>query len=286
MTILYIIVSTVAVLTAVWIFLTLGRQKRPRYDAFFGSLCAHRGLHTCGRDALRPENSLAAFRAAVERGYGIELDVHLSSDGVAVVFHDDSLKRMTGVDKRVSECSIAELHEMKLLGGQEHIPRFAEVLELVGGRVPLVVELKCDPRDDPEPLCSCVSAMMDEYAEKYGGDYCVESFNPFAVKWYRKNRPDVFRGQLSERFYSGGKRDFAGFMMEYLWVNVLGRPDFTAYNHLHRKGVSFRIWRRIYRAPYAYWTVKSEEELDALLAEDKRGCYIFEGFLPSYEKIR
>lgn len=286
MWILYSVIAVAAAVAAVWTFLSVGRCRRPRYDAFYGSLCAHRGLHSCGKDNKCPENSIAAFRAAVDGGYGIELDVHLSADGVAVVFHDGNLERMTGVDKKLSHCDAEELHQMKLMGGEECIPYFSEVLAVVAGRVPLIVELKCEPEEDPAPLCLKVSGMLDEYAAEYGGDYCIESFNPYVVRWFRENRRDVFRGQLSERFYTNGKKNAVSFIMEYLFVNVLGRPDFVAYNHEHRDAVSFRMWRDVYGAPYAYWTVKSEAELDALLVRDRRGCYIFEGFNPSYDKIK
>ena len=161
------------------------------------------------------------------------------------------------------------------------------MLETVGGRVPLIVELKCDPKVDPAPLCEAVSKMLDEYKEKYGGIYCVESFNPFVVKWYRKNRPDVFRGQLSEQFYKKKtNRSFVGIIMEYLFVNVLGRPDFVAYNCKHEKSVMLHVWRKLYHAPVALWTVRSQNELDRLVSRGWDSCcYIFEGFVPD-KKIR
>lgn len=268
---------------AAWVFLTLGRTKRPRCDGFFGSLVAHRGLHN-GAD--RPENSLAAFDAAVREGYCIELDVHLSADGEAVVFHDGNIRRMTGEDAKLSSLTADELREKKLLSSNQYIPRFSEVLNLVGGKVPLVVELKCETETDPSDLCQKVSAMMDEYVAATGGAYSVESFNPYVVKWFRKNRPDVFRGQLSEGFFKKGKRNFTTFIMEFLLVNVMGRPDFVAYNHRHRSSFSFRVWQSLYRAPYAYWTIKTERELDDLLLRDKSGCYIFEGFTPSKDKLK
>ncbi len=286
MWILYSVIAAAAAVAAVWTFLSVGRCRRPKYDAFYGSLCAHRGLHSCGKDSACPENSIAAFKAAVDGGYGIELDVHLSADGVAVVFHDGNLKRMTGVDKKLSLCQAEELHRMKLVGGDECIPYFSEVLAIVAGRVPLVVELKCDPEEDPAPLCLEVSRMLDEYAAKYGKNYSIESFNPYVVKWFRINRRDVFRGQLSERFYTNGRKNKVSFIMEYLFVNVLGRPDFVAYNHKQCDVLSFRLWRGVYGAPCAYWTVRSEAELDEILARDRRGCYIFEGFTPSYDKIK
>ncbi len=273
----------IVLFAAVWAFFTYGRVKRPRCDGFYGSLVAHRGLHN-GAD--RPENSLAAFEAAVREGYGIELDVHLSADGEAVVFHDGNLRRMTGENVKLSSLTADELKMKKLLSSDQYIPRFSEVLKTVDGKVPLIVELKCDPEVDPSAVCEKVSSMMDEYVVKTGGAYSVESFNPYVVKWFRKNRPDIFRGQLSEGFFKKGKRNFTTFIMEFLWVNVMGRPDFVAYNHCHKNSFSFRVWRYVYRAPYAYWTIKSEKELDELLLSDKNGCYIFEGFTPSKDMMK
>ncbi len=277
------VIALIILVAAVWVFFTLGRGRRPECDCFYGSLVAHRGLHN-GAD--RPENSLAAFDAAASAGYGIELDVHLAADGEAVVFHDGNIKRMTGEDVKLSSLTADQLKTKKLLSSDQYIPRFSEVLDTVSGRVPLVVELKCETADDPAPLCEKVSAMMDEYVDKTGGGYSVESFNPYVVKWFRKNRPDVFRGQLSGEFFKKGKRNFTTFIMEYLWVNYMGRPDFVAFDHRRRGSLSFRIWKGIYRAPYAYWTIRSEKELDLLLLGGKRGCYIFEGFTPSKDKLK
>ena len=128
---------------------------------------AHRGLH--GGDV--PENSLAAFEKAAEKRYGIELDVQLTKDGVPVVFHDDSLLRVCGVDRLLRDCELSELRQFRLSGSEkETIPTFAEVLELVDGRVPLLVELKTGSAG----LVRAVVPMLDEY----NGSFCVESFDP------------------------------------------------------------------------------------------------------------
>ena len=103
----------------------------PEMNWLFLTPVAHRGLH----DAEKPENSMSAFRAAIEHGFTIEIDVHLSSDGHLVVFHDDNLKRVCGVDKKVAKCTLAELKTMKLKGTEETIPTFDEFLALVDGKV-------------------------------------------------------------------------------------------------------------------------------------------------------
>lgn len=277
MTALSIIAAALLCAAAVYVYLTVGRIKRPDAPYFRGLIAAHRGLHSEGV----PENSLPAFDAAVSHGYGIELDVHLSADGGLVVHHDDNIKRLTGEDGKISEMTSAELTGKRLCGTEHTIPRFSEVLDLVGGRVPLIVELKCRAEVDPSPLCERVSAMLDAYKESTGGEYCIESFDPYVVKWYRKNRPDVFRGQLTEAFYSRGKKTKTMYMMENLFINILGRPDFTAYNVRDRKNFSLHVWNLIYSAPIAFWTVRSQEELDAARREyGDSVAIIFENFIP------
>lgn len=277
MTAAVIIAAVLFCAAAVYVYLTAGRFKRPAAPYFYGALFAHRGLHSNGI----PENSLPAFEAAVNGDYGIELDVHLTADGELVVHHDDGIKRLTGEDGKISEMMAAELTSKKLCGTEYSIPLFSDVLSLVGGRVPLVVELKRQPTADPAPLCERVFAALDAYKAETGGEYCVESFNPYVVKWCRLNRSDAFRGQLTEAFYSRGKKTKIMYMMENLLINILGRPDFTAYNVKDRANFSLRVWGKLYSAPIAFWTVRSQEELDSAVREyGDKVAIIFEGFIP------
>lgn len=139
---------------------------------------AHRGLHDNNHQI--PENSLAAFQRAVDAGYGIELDVQLSADRIPVVFHDATLSRMCGIDRRVDELTFAELRQLCLANTQEQIPSFQEALALVNGKVPLLVELKMERLDFDIPR------EADALLSEYSGDYCIESFHPAALYWYRK----------------------------------------------------------------------------------------------------
>ncbi len=144
---------------------------------------AHRGLHGDGI----PENSMAAFRAAADAGYGVELDVHVTSDDLAVVAHDASLLRMAGVDRRIGEMTGDELQGFRLEETDEHIPRLPEALEALRD-VPVMVELK-SPRLRAGALERRVAALLDEHP----GPVCVASFNPVALRWFRRNRPDLPR---------------------------------------------------------------------------------------------
>ncbi len=240
-------------------------------DDLGGVLYAHRGLHDNGGEA--PENSLAAFQKAVDRGYGIELDVQLTKDRVAVVFHDFTLNRMCGTEGKVCDYTYEELQQFKLLKSSETIPKFADVLKLVGGKVPLIVELKIEGRD----LSVCPIA--DRLLQDYPGLYCIESFNPLGIYWYKQNRPQVVRGQLSDGFMSySDRRNPAYFAMENLMLNFLTKPDFVAYNQHHEKNLSRRLCRKLYRNTAVAYTIKSEAEL----AEAKKhfDIYIFDSFDP------
>ena len=195
------------------------RQKAP----FYGVNFAHRGLHS--RDMSVPENSLAAFELAAKAGYGIELDVQLSKDGQVVVFHDDTLDRVCGVHGRVDAFDYSELKKMRLCGSEQAIPLFTEVLRVIRGRGPLLVELKNGPRN--RELCEKTYAILADYR----GDVCIESFNPFIVAWFRFHAKDLVRGQLSQpmRHYKGETSVPAAFLLSHGLMNFLARPHFIAY---------------------------------------------------------
>lgn len=165
--------------------------RKPDKSAFQTRFFAHRGLHENG--TAHPENSLPAIRRAVEEGYGIEFDIQVTKDGVPVVFHDFTLRRMCGQKGRVCDYTLQELSQFRLLDCGERIPTFKEALKAVDGRVPLIIEMKMEYFD----LRVCRAA--DQLLREYKGVYCIESFNPLVLLWYRKNRPDVMRGQLFGR---------------------------------------------------------------------------------------
>ncbi len=179
---------TIMIIAAVIIMLYLlaimpKLTRNPGLKDLDGWLYAHRGLHNNRSDA--PENSLKAFGLAVDNHYGIELDVQLTKDGVPVVIHDYNLKRACTVKRKVAEATYEELQQYRLFQSEERIPTLKEVLALVNGRVPLIVELKIPW--SPGPTCEAVSKLLKEYQ----GIYCIESFNPFGLAWYRRHYPRV-----------------------------------------------------------------------------------------------
>ena len=214
---------------------------------------AHRGLFDNEGDA--PENSLAAFRKAVDAGYGMELDVQLSKDDQLVVFHDATLKRMCGVQGNVWDYTLEELKAFSLANSKEKIPTFQEVLELVAGRTPLIVEYKLD-----RPLTK-VCALGNELLSNYKGHYCIESFHPYALMWYKKHRPDVMRGQLSGNlrvFAKTPKMKAMYTVVTYLLSNILTRPDFIAYDHEYVGNISRKVCKLLGALSVTY-TIKSEQ---------------------------
>ena len=242
---------------------------RPMHE-FKGWYYAHRGFHNNESDA--PENSAKAMRLAVENGYGIELDVQLTKDGKVVVFHDATLKRVCGVDAKVNSMTYEELQQLRLLGSDERIPLFSDVLKIIDGKVPLIMEVKMV--DAKTRICE----LADKELENYKGIYCMESFHPFAVQWYRKNRPDVVRGQLSANFNKEGQKEsIREWLVHMLFINVLGRPDFVAYSHKSANNLS-RNLTRMWGATAVAWTIRSQKELDN--NRKKFDLFIFEGFRP------
>jgi len=247
-------------------------KRNPNRIKFEGWHYAHRGLHDNKSQA--PENSLEAFRLAVDSGYGIELDVQITKDLVPVVFHDYNLKRVCKIDKKISELDYEELIEYKLYKSQERIPTFREVLECVDGKVPIIVELKIPWK----PHETCIAA--SEELRDYNGLYCIESFNPFGLGWYKKNYPNIIRGQLSTDFVKekieGSRMQY--FLLKHLLFNFHTKPDFIAYHHTYKKALSFTICRNLYKTWPVAWTIKSQDELED--CKDYYDAFIFEGFKP------
>ena len=246
------------------------RPNLPRRDIspLLGVDYAHRGLWNTNEpgeenrpaDDLRPENSLAAFRAAVEKGYGIELDVHRTRDGALVVHHDDSLKRLTGQDIRIARSTLKEIRACQLPNG-EPIPTFDEVLKAVAGRVPLIVEIKVEDGNH-----ALLARAVHERMKRYHGSWCLESFSPNAVKWFRMNAPEVIRGQLA--FDHAGKGETAFLFWRNIGIasmlqNFFSRPDFVAFEARSVKWhtLSIRLLR-LMKPWFVAWTVRSQEDMD------------------------
>lgn len=231
---------------------------------------AHRGYH-CAEKGI-PENSMKAFRAALARGYGIEIDLHLTRDGRLAVFHDHTLQRMCGRPGIIEELTYEELKSCRLSGTAETIPLFTEILSLVKGRVPLLIELKIP--DSPDQICEETLRLLKDY----NGAYLIQSFNTMGLLWFRRHAPQVLRGQLSSNLIRDDEQHsfFLRFAVRYLLSDVLGRPDFISYNMKDLPVTSVWILQHVFRTPIAVWTLRSADELkqgrlhyDMLIFEDR-----------------
>lgn len=270
MWIVYLILSIIILLGVLILFAVLPGRRRDR-SPFDRTLYAHRGLHS--GDAQYPENSLIAFRLAKEAGFGAELDVQYTADRQVVVFHDDTLLRMCGVDKRVDELTYAELRELRLLDSDQYIPLLSEVLDTLDGAT-VLCEFKTRPDFFDTALCESAYSIL----EGYKGSYCVESFNPIMIRWFKIYAPHVIRGVLSKRFEEEDHVDpKLAPLLTALGGNFLCRPDFIAYRHVDKDQPMFRFCR-VFGPSTIAWTVESQAEMDA--CRDAFDTVIFEGFLP------
>ncbi len=264
------ICAVIALLIINMLLLAPGRFPRDTSPKLWRTLYAHRGLHT--KDKTVPENSMAAFSAAIKAGYGIELDVNITADDKIIVFHDDNLKRVCGVNKTINECTYEELQRLHLHDTDETIPLLSDVLKLVDGKEALIVELKLSRRN--KALCEKTAAQLDEYK----GTYCIESFDPRIVHWFKKHRPQTVRGQLSAGCKNyRGQPFYQGLLLSGLFTNIVTRPHFVAYKHEDLKRFKLGLYRLLGGKLFG-WTVRDADD------EQSLRCYfdavIFEFFSP------
>ena len=267
-----ILLTVILILAILFVLAVQCRRGHKGLEALRGWNYAHRGLHGNGI----PENSMAAFRAALEAGYGVELDIHLLKDGSLAVFHDGTLDRCTGKSGTPEELTAADLKDYPLEGTEETIPLFSQVLELFAGRAPIIVELK-PVGGNHAALCQAACHMLDGY----NGVYCLESFDPRCIHWWKKNRPELIRGQLSEDFVHNPKSPLPlvlKFLLTHQLENFLIRPDYVAYKFADRKTPSVFLARKLLGAQGVTWTITKPEDLDT--ARKEGWIPIFEGFRP------
>ena len=269
-----IVLLVLIILAELFLLMLRCRREHPGWKLLRQYRYAHRGYHD---KPHIPENSMAAFRRAIEHGYGAELDVHLMKDGRLAVIHDASLKRTAGADVLVEDLTAEELKNYRLEGTEHHIPLLEEVLPIFAGKAPLVVELKAE-RGNADALAAAACRLLD----KYRVTYCIESFDPRCLMWLWANRPDVVRGQLSENFRRhGDAQNLPGvvrWVLSSLLLNARTRPDFIAYRFEDRKCLSLRLCRGLYGAQEFSWTIRSRADMDA--AERDGALVIFECFDP------
>lgn len=261
----------VLILLFLYLFSLMGRRNHPLMEELKKWDYAHRGLH----DDTLPENSLGAFRAAVEHSYGAELDIHLLKDGSLAVLHDSDLLRMTGMEGMIENLTANDLPNYHLSGTEYTIPLFRDVLEVFNGKTPLIVELKA-VGNNYAALCEAACKMLDTY----DGLFCLESFDPRCIRWLKQNRPELVRGQLSENYLKRTKvySVWMRFAFGALMTNFLTRPDFIAYRFEDRKNLSVFLCEKLWGITQVSWTIQNLDDFKQATKENR--IPIFENFKP------
>lgn len=217
-------------------------------------LIAHRGLH----NNQYLENTLGSFKQAMICDYTIELDIHLLKDNTVIVYHDDNLKRLTGIDRKIKDCTYDEIKEIKGI----HIPSLKEVLDLVQGKMPILIEYKYDTK---------VGHLEKESAkllDNYKGDFAVQSFNPLTILWFKLNRPNYVRGQLVSNIFPNNF--LINYVLRKMFTNVITNPDYIAVNLEMLKDENIQKLRNKYLV--LGYTIHSKK--DFLIYKDKADNFI------------
>ncbi len=218
------------------------------------TIIAHRGVHN-EKDII--ENSLEAFKEAVNKNYIIELDVHFLKDGEVVVFHDDNIERMTGINKNLKDCTYDEIRNIKLLNKNTYIPKISDVLKLVDGKVPILIELKNDNK------VGLLESSLVQILKKYNGKYAVQSFNPLSIMWFKNNYPNIIRGQLVCKFKNKKMDNIKKFILKTMFFNIITNPDFISHSV---DDLSYKEVNKIKKNKFILgWTVRNKERYDELI---------------------
>jgi glycerophosphoryl diester phosphodiesterase len=230
---------------------------------------AHRGLYQ--KDQSIPENSLAAFKCAINMGYSIELDVNVLKDGTVLSFHDSDLKRICGINKLLSDLVFDDIKDLNLFSTKEKIPTFKEVLQLVNGKVPLLIELK--PKGNVTLLCE---SLMKDLID-YPGLYAIFSFHPKVQYWFKKHHPDVIRGQIAEFFKHEKMNPIIRYLLKSMFFNRFTKPDFISYgiSDMPNKYLDSYMKKNMTVISYA---AKTQSELDFVRSRYHNA--VFEHFIP------
>jgi len=244
-------------------------EARKMALTFKGLNCAHRGLHTENQEV--PENSIESFVAARNGNYGIEIDVQLSKDGKVIVFHDDDLERACGIDANVSSKEWSELSKIPLFNSDQYIPLLSEVLDIIDD-TPVIVELKSAGANNAR-LCIETLKLLREK----GKNFCIESFDPRIVAWFKKNAPDILRGQLSSspRLFKGISIIFASILGNLL-TNCMSRPHFIAFSNSKRPPIALLCY--IFKPMKVTWTIQPSHDVEK--CERQNDAIIFEYYKP------
>ena len=232
---------------------------------------AHRGLFT---DKI-PENSLAAFKNAVKNKVPIELDVSCLADGTPVIFHDEKLARMTGKDGFISNCKYEDIQKLTLAGTKEKIPTLAEALDVIQGKVPILIEIKNYSK------VGAFEKSIWKVLQSYRGEYAVESFNPYTLEWFKNNAPKVKRGQLASFFDDKEIVGVKRFFLKRMLLNKkVSEPNFVVYKS---ENMPNKYLKKYYGVlPILSYTIKTEEQENRIM--NYCDNIIFDSYIPTIYK--
>lgn len=271
MLLLYIAIFFLVALAVTYAFLVMPRSVDVADMDMQSTDYAHRGLH--GKDT--PENSLAAFSKAKDAGYGITLDVALTADGHIVTIRDDGLKRACGISRGISSLSYSQLTALRIKGSNEHIPLLSEVLELIDGHVPILIEIERSPVQFK--LCKQLCELMDTYV----GAFSICSMDPEILRFFKKYRPRYARGQIVTRGKQKNtvaKHRIRRFARVRMLTNVISRPDFILTDGNHTNKLAFFLATRVFNAKGFVWNVRSDAQYAICR---KKGFYaVFDNIRP------
>lgn len=209
-----------------------------------------------------------AFRRAVEQGFPIELDIRKTSDNHIVVYHDQDLLRLTGLNQRLETVPLRSIKALRLKGTEYQIPLFVDILEVVAGKIPILIDIKSE-----EPA-GAFEREIYEILRNYSGKFAVESFNPHTLQWFKSNASHILRGRVGYDHHA----DYFPFLRRYLIGRFLnGDPDFVAYDIRCRPYWAVQFYRRK-GITMLGWTAKSEKQLAACRKHFDN--LMFEGFIP------
>jgi glycerophosphoryl diester phosphodiesterase len=236
---------------------------------------AHRGLHDAARGVI--ENSASAVIAAMGRGYAIEVDLHCAAGNMPVVFHDATLDRLTEETGPVSAHDVESLRAIPLKGSRDRILSLPDLLALIGGYVPLVLEVKSTWKGDGKFEANIAAALAP-----YPGPVAVMSFDPYSVAAFREVAPTLPRGLVSERFTNANHwaelSRLQRFAMRHLLTSAFARPHFIAYDIAALPALAPLIAKAVFGLPLITWTVRTKADRERALRY--ADAMIFEGIEP------
>ena len=234
----------------------------------------YRGLH----DNVTPENSIAAIQKAIDKGYALELDLRMLTDGTIVVFHDERLGRMTKTDGFLSNCSYDDIKGLTLLKSDEHIPTLVEALKVIDAKVPVIFDIR---NIDMIGIEKNVWKIL----KGYKGEYAIQSVNPYTLEWFKCNAPAVRRGQLAS-FFKGEKGKDLSFINRFklkrlMLCNRVSEPNFISYD---ADDIPNRYIKKFAHLPILAWKVADAETLDRVKSYTSN--VVFDGIDPETINIQ